>query len=70
MFVSLPAEVITQVVSTIHEEYAKFFYAEYFKEPLEEKDSPLAVLHGIQECLNHNSEPMCSSHERSFEIGN
>ncbi len=50
-FVNLPAEVITQGVSTIHEEFAKFFNAEYFEETLEEKDSPLAVLRGIQKCF-------------------
>ncbi len=50
MFVNLQVEVITQAESRIHhdEEFAKFFCAEYFKESLEEKDSPLAVLHRIQ----------------------
>jgi hypothetical protein len=50
MFVGLPAEVITQGVSKIHEEFSKFFCAEYFEETLEEKVSPLAPLHGIQKC--------------------
>ncbi len=45
--VNLPAEVIIQGVSRIHEEFTKFFYANYFKESLEEKDCPLAVQHGI-----------------------
>jgi hypothetical protein len=51
--VSLPAEVFTQGVSKIHEEFPKFFCAEYFEETLEleEKDSPLAPLHGIQKCF-------------------
>ncbi len=44
MFVNLPAEIITQGVSELHEEFSKFFYAEYFKDSLEEKDSPLAAL--------------------------
>jgi hypothetical protein len=48
MFVGLPAEVITQGVSKIDEEFSNFFCAEYFEEVLEEKDSPLAPLHGIQ----------------------
>ncbi len=51
MFVNLPTEVITQGVSRIREEFAKFFCAEWFKDSLEEKDSPLALLHGIQECF-------------------
>jgi hypothetical protein len=37
MFVNLLAEVITQGVSKIYEKFAKFFYAEYFKESLEER---------------------------------
>ncbi len=47
MFVGLPAKV-TQGVSKIHEEFSKFFCADYFKEDLEleEKQSPLAPLHG------------------------
>jgi hypothetical protein len=48
MFVNPPAEVIAQCVSKMHEEFAKFFHAEYFKESLQEIDSPLAVLDGIQ----------------------
>ncbi len=55
MFVGLPAEVITQGVSKIHEEFSKFFCAEYFEEDLEEKDSPLAPLH----CY---SEPTCAGY--------
>jgi hypothetical protein len=51
MFVNLPAEVITLGVSKIHEEFSKFFCAEYFEGTLEEKDSPLAALHGIQKCF-------------------
>ncbi len=50
-FVNLPAQVITQSVSRIHEEFAKCFYAEYFKDSLAEKDCLLAQLHGIQECF-------------------
>ncbi len=52
IFVNLPAEFITQGVSKIHEEFAKFFCAEYFEGTLEEKDSPLAALHGIQKCFS------------------
>jgi hypothetical protein len=37
MFAGLSAEVITQGVSKIHEEFSKFFCAEYFKGTLEEK---------------------------------
>jgi hypothetical protein len=51
MFVGLPAEVITQGVSKIHEELSKVFCAEYFEKDLEEKDNPLAPLHGIQKCF-------------------
>jgi hypothetical protein len=54
MFVGLQAEVITQGVSKIHEEFlefSKFFCTEYFDETLEEKDSQLAPLHGIQKCF-------------------
>ncbi len=51
MCLYLPAEVITQGVSRIHEEFSKFFCAEFFEEILEEKDSPLAQLHGIQKCF-------------------
>jgi hypothetical protein len=41
MFVGLPAEVITQgvTVSRTHEEFSRFFCAEYFEEDSEEKDS-------------------------------
>jgi hypothetical protein len=52
IFVKLPAKVITHCVSKIHEEFAKFFHAEYFEESLEEKDSPLVVLLGIQNFLS------------------
>jgi hypothetical protein len=48
MFVGLPAEVITQGLSKIHEKLSKFFCAEYFEEELEDKESPLAPLHAIQ----------------------
>ncbi len=51
VFVGLLAEVITQGVSKIHEEFSKSFCAEYFVEDLEEKESPLAPLHGIQKCF-------------------
>ncbi len=37
MFVNLPAEVITQSVSKIHEEFAKFCCAEYFEGTLKRK---------------------------------
>jgi hypothetical protein len=43
MFVGLPTEVINQGVSKIHEEFSKFFCAEYFEGTLEEKDSPFSV---------------------------
>ncbi len=52
MFVGLLAEVITQGVSKIHEEMSKFFCAAHFEGTLEEKDIPLAVLHGIQKCFS------------------
>jgi hypothetical protein len=51
MFVNLLAELITQGVSKIHEEFSKFFCADYFKDSLEEIDSPLAALHVIQDCF-------------------
>jgi hypothetical protein len=50
IFVGLPAEVITQSVSKIHEEFSKFC-ADYSEGTIEEKDSPLATLHGIQKCF-------------------
>jgi hypothetical protein len=51
MFLNLP-EVITQGVSKVHEELSKYFYADYdFKDSLEEKDSLLAALYGIQDFL-------------------
>jgi hypothetical protein len=48
MFVGLPAEVITQGVSKIHEEFPKLFCAEYFEGTREVKESLFAPLHGIQ----------------------
>ncbi len=51
LFVVLPAEVITQGVSKIHEEFSKFFCTEYIEKDLEEKDSRLAPLHSIQICF-------------------
>ncbi len=51
MFVGLPAEVITQGVSKIHEEFSKFFYAEYFDDESDNKGGPLALLCGIQQCF-------------------
>ncbi len=47
MFVNLPAEVITQGVSKIHEEFSKFFRAEYFDDESNNKGGPLALLRGI-----------------------
>ena len=73
MFVNLPAEVITQRVSKIHEEFSKFFCAEYFKDTL---DSLLLAAHGIQKCFiivqiqTVITESMCASNGRTFEIGN
>ncbi len=51
MLFNLLAEVITQGVSRIHEEFSKFSDAECVDGTLEEKDSPLAALHGIQKCF-------------------
>jgi hypothetical protein len=51
MFVGLPAEVITQGVSKIHEEFSKFFCAEYFDNETANKGGPLALLCGIQQCF-------------------
>jgi hypothetical protein len=51
MFVGLPAEVITQGVLTMQEEFSKFSCSENFEGTLEEKDSPLAALHGTQKCF-------------------
>jgi hypothetical protein len=50
-FVDLPAEVITQSVSRIHEEFSKCIHDDNFTVSLEEKRSPLTQLHGIQECF-------------------
>jgi hypothetical protein len=52
MFMGLPAEVITQGVSKIHEEFSKSFCAEYFDNESHNKGGPLALLHGIQ-CSGH-----------------
>jgi hypothetical protein len=51
MFVNLPAEVITQGVSRLHEEFSKFFRAEYFDDESNNKGGPLALLRGIQQCF-------------------
>ncbi len=51
MFLNLSAEVIPQGVSKIHEGFSKFFYADYFKDSLGVKDSPLAAVHGSQKCF-------------------
>ena len=51
MFVNLPAEVITQGVSKIHEEFSKSFRAEYFDDESNNKGGPLALLRGIQQCF-------------------
>ncbi len=51
MFVGLPAEVITQGVSKIPEEFSKFFCAEYFDDESDDKGGPLALLCGIQQCF-------------------
>ncbi len=51
MFVGLPAEVITQGVSKIHEEFSKFFRAEYFDDESNNKGGPLALSRGIQQCF-------------------
>ncbi len=50
MFVNLPAEVITQGVSNIHEEFSKFFRAEYFDDESRNKGGPLALVCGIRQC--------------------
>ncbi len=53
MLVGLPAEVIIQGVSKIHEELSKFFCAEYFENESDNKGSPLALLRGIQQyCID------------------
>ena len=49
MFVGLPAEVITQEVSKIHEEFSKFFCAEYFDNESDNNGCPLALLRGIRQ---------------------
>ncbi len=51
MFVNLPAEVITQGVSKIHEEFYKFFCAEYFDDESNNKGGPFLLLRGIQQCF-------------------
>ncbi len=61
MFVGLPPEVITQGVSKIHEEFSKFFCAEYFEKDIEEKDSPFAgTTTWYSEMFHHYSESMCA----------
>ncbi len=51
MFVNLPAEVITQGVSKMHEEFTKFFRAEFFTNESNNKGRPLSSLCGIQQCF-------------------
>ncbi len=51
MYANLPAEVITQGVSMIHEEFSKFFRAEYFNGESNNQGGPLALLRGIQQCF-------------------
>jgi hypothetical protein len=51
MFVNLSAEVITQGMSMIHEEFSKFFRTEYFNGESNKKGGPLAFLQGIQQCF-------------------
>jgi hypothetical protein len=48
MFVNLPAEVITQGVTKIHEKFSIFFRGEYFDTESNNKGGPLALLRGIQ----------------------
>jgi hypothetical protein len=42
MFVGLPAEVIIQGLSKIHEEFSKFFCVQYFDNESDKKGGPLA----------------------------
>ncbi len=49
MFVSLPAEVITQGMSMIHGEFSKFFRTEYFNGESNKTVGSLAILRGIQQ---------------------
>ncbi len=51
VFVNLPTEVITQEVSKIHEEFSKFFHAEYLDDESNKKCGPFALLRGIQQCF-------------------
>jgi hypothetical protein len=51
MFVGLPAEIIAQGVSMIHEEFSEFFCSEYFDYESDNKGSSLALLCGIQQCF-------------------
>ncbi len=50
-FVNLPAVVITQGVSVIHEEFSKNFHREYFNGESNKNGGPLAILQGIQQCF-------------------
>jgi hypothetical protein len=51
MFLNLPAEVITQGVKRIHDEFSKLFCAEYFDDESSNTGGPLALLRGIQQCF-------------------
>jgi hypothetical protein len=51
MFLNLPAEVVTQGVSRIHEEFSDFFRAEYFDDGSNKNGGPLLLLCGIQQCF-------------------
>jgi hypothetical protein len=66
MFVNLPAEVITQGVSKIHEELSKFFRAEYFDDESNYKGGPSALLRGIQQCfIDVQNRCVCATDELS-----
>ena len=54
IFVNLPAEFITQGVSRIHEEFSKFFRAEYFDDESNNNGGPLVFLLEIEQCFLDN----------------
>ncbi len=78
IFVGLPAEVITQGVSKIHEEFSKFVCAEYFEGTLEEKDrlvietasqrpATLKNFRTQELAIEANSSPLAVSRRKSQE---
>ena len=59
MFVGIPTEVITQGVSKIHEEFSKFFCAEYF----DNESDNISITAWDSAMYHRYSESLCSGHQ-------